>query len=160
MIVAIPINMQVDAKATKIVVSEKQRNFDKEFRKAFNKYRKSLNVKGLKSDNALIQVSRTRAKEISKNFSHTRPKNKSLIKLCVSKGARYKCYGEILAKLKIGKTEIHNNQEYKSIVNMTIAAWKKSHSHNAAMINNKYSLVGTSFYTKDGYLYICTIFAG
>ena len=103
MIVAIPINMQVDAKATKIVVSEKQRNFDKEFRKAFNKYRKSLNVKGLKSDNALIQVSRTRAKEISKNFSHTRPKNKSLIKLCEAKGAIYKCYGEILAKLKIGK---------------------------------------------------------
>jgi len=83
LIFAIPIkNYNVQAKTKPSVVTQKQKQFDKAFRKAFNKYRKSLNIGRLKTDNGLIKASKTRAKELTIDFSHTRPQRKELIKLC------------------------------------------------------------------------------
>ena len=125
-----------------------------------NKYRIDNDLQKLKSDKGLILAARTRAKELTINFSHTRPKNKSLIKLCDRKGAKkYRYYGEIIAKLRCKKEDIIKNTSELAI--MTIYdGWRHSPPHNAAMLDGKYTFCGTSYYFENGKLYICTIFAG
>jgi len=145
---------------TKICLSQNMKKINKEYLKSFNKYRKENDLNKLKNNNNLVSAARVRAKELVIDFSHTRPMNKSLINLCDKKGAKkYRYYGEIIAKLCCKKSDIAKNT--RKLALMTIYdGWRNSPSHSEAIKNSKYTFCGTSYYFKDGKLYVCTIFAG
>ncbi len=161
MLFALPMNMNVVQAKTNITINQKMKKFDKEYKKGFNCYRKENNLKKLRNDNGLVRAAKTRAKELSKSFSHNRPQNKSLIKLCDRTGAkRHKKYAEIIIKLKIGDKKVLNSENLEIISEKSLAAWKTSRSHDMA-IKGDYEFVGTGFFVdnKEGALFVCTIFA-
>ena len=121
-----------------------------------------MGLKKLNTDNGLVRAAKTRAEELTIDFSHTRPQGKELIKLCDKKGAKhYKKYAEIIIKLKIGDKKVLNSENLEIISEKSLVAWQTSRSHDMA-IKGVYKFVGTGFFVdnKEGTLFVCTIFAG
>ena len=128
------------------------KNLNTDICKTINKYRKNQNAKSLKIKTDLRKMAKVRAKECAKKYSHERPNGKSLVDLaCKIDAGEYSMYGEVLSKAYY--------DPYLKMANMTLYAWKKSPAHRRVILGRKYRYIGTSYYIKDGIIYVCSIVA-
>ena len=107
-----------------------------------NKYRKSARKKTLSRNTVLENAAKTRAKEIVKKFSHTRPNGRS--GLSIIKGNVYK--GENIAM----------GQKTCAAV---MRAWYNSSGHRQNMLNKYYRKAGIAGYKYKGRMYWVQLFS-
>ena len=107
---------------------------------AINKIRKENNLSELKWDEDLYDAIIIRSKEISKNFSHTRPDGSSCF--TVSK----QLHGENIAK------------GYSS-VDRVVEGWMNSPGHRDNILNPRYKFFSISSYNHNGMIYWDMLFS-
>lgn len=105
---------------------------------------KGATLKTIKRDSKLEKAAKIRAKEISEQFSHTRPNGKD----CFTAYPKdLKSYGENIAqgtKLTAkGATELWKENNYKY----------SGQGHRRNMLNKNFNIVGIAGYKKDGIIY-------
>ena len=120
-----------------------QWNANNKSRRYFNT-KKSNKLKALKRDAKLEKVAKVRAKEIAKNFSHTRPNGKS----CFTAYPKYRCVGENICyssgNLSAAKAmEMFKETKYKY----------SGQGHRRNMLDKDYNVVGIACYRYNGKTY-------
>lgn len=108
--------------------------------KAVNEKRRSAGVGELTFKDDLNHVASLRAKEASKNYSHTRAGGKNWVTILSQNGVSYNCAGENLAC-------------YMSSPEQVVTAWSMSPSHNRCMTNGEYTHAGVGTVTVNGCVY-------
>lgn len=106
---------------------------------AINAVRKANGAADIKYDTNLTKAATTRAKEISKSFSHTRPNGKSCTTVFESLG---------LPKPASSAENIASASKFVD-VNDIINLWKNSTEHKKNMCNTKYTKFGMAWYKLD-----------
>ena len=96
--------------------------------------RKKAGVPALKLSRELYKPAMTRAREIVKSFSHTRPNGLSFSS--VFYGINYKTVGENLAA---GQTSCE----------MVMQQWMESPGHRANILNKKFKFLGVAYLYND-----------
>ena len=107
-----------------------------------NSYRRAAGRKALARNATLEKHAKTRAKEIVRKFSHTRPNGKSA--LSIIKGNLWK--GENIA---MGQTSCAQ----------VMSAWYHSSGHRANMLRPQFRKVGIAGYRYNGRIYWVQLFS-
>ena len=105
-------------------------------------YRKNAKLSALKKDATLEGIAQTRAKELVKKYSHTRPDGTSGLSLI--KGNVYK--GENIAMGQKTCADV-------------MTAWYNSAGHKANMLSKNYTKVGVAGYQVNGVIYWVMVFS-
>lgn len=110
-----------------------ENNYSSELFSLVNKYRKQNGVKKLKPMIELDRVAYARAKEIAKNFSHTRPNGKEAQTILKKYGLSYSCFGENLGAGGQTSSQVFHD-------------WVCSPNHKTNILSDKYKYVGSAYY--------------
>ena len=113
-----------------------------------NQYRKSAGVANLKRDLKLQQYAETRAKELVKLYSHTRPNGE--------KGYDIIPYSERTAT---GKAVAENIARGQTSCKNVMKAWYNSSGHRKNMLDKRFTKVGIAGYQYNGVIYWVQLFA-
>jgi len=109
--------------------------------------RNKAGLASLSTDTSLNKASSTRAKEIVKSFSHTRPDGRSCFTALSDIGYSYSSAGENIA---------YGQSSPASVVN----AWMNSEGHRANILSAKYTKIGVGCHSNGGTYYWAQFFAG
>ncbi len=101
-----------------------------------NKARKIYGLDPLVLDEKLCEAAEIRAKEIKKDFSHTRPNGKRGLSVIGQVGVLFRAAGENLG---------HNQRSGESVV----SAWLNSEDHRENILSERYSKMGIGFYEYE-----------
>lgn len=124
--------------------------FLKEAAAKLNRERKAAGLSELKADNGMSKVAATRAKEISKSFSHTRPDGRKSYTAYADCGVKKPT--AVAENISMAKGFI----DAKDIINV----WMNSSGHRANILNGKYTRFGLAWYkANDGKEY-CVLLLG
>ncbi len=111
-----------------------------------NEYRTENHIKNLIIEPSLCDAACIRAKELSINWSHSRPDGSQVDSVLNENRIRWNIVGENLAK--------HNGSvDTKYILN----SWKASDSHKKNLINPKFNKCGIASYSENNVTYIAFI---
>lgn len=111
-----------------------------------NSARSQNGYAALVEDGALSDAAAVRAREIARNFSHTRPSGASFSSALSESGVSYLRAGENIASGQKSASEVVN-------------AWMNSPGHRANILNSSYSRIGSASVNIDGTLYWVQLFA-
>lgn len=103
--------------------------FEQEVLDLVNKERAAYGLSALQADSKVQAAAKTRANEILKSFSHTRPDGRAFSTALNEAGATYSGAGENIAKGQRTPEEVVN-------------AWMNSAGHRANILNSKYKYLG------------------
>ena len=103
--------------------------FEQEVLDLVNKERAAYGLSALQADSKVQAAAKTRANEILKSFSHTRPDGRAFSTSLNEAGATYSGAGENIAKGQRTPEEVVN-------------AWMNSAGHRANILNSKYKYLG------------------
>lgn len=103
--------------------------FEQEVLDLVNKERAAYGLSALQADSKVQAAAKTRANEILKSFSHTRPDGRAFSTALNEAGATYSGAGENIAKGQRTPEEVVN-------------AWMNSEGHRANILNSKYKYLG------------------
>lgn len=103
--------------------------FEQEVLDLVNKERAAYGLSALQADSKVQAAAKTRANEILKSFSHTRPDGRAFSTALNEAGATYSGAGENIAKGQRTPEEVVN-------------AWMNSPGHRANILNSKYKYLG------------------
>ncbi len=104
-----------------------------------NSERSKKKVGNLAWSSTLEQAAKTRAKELAKSFSHTRPNGSSFYTVSDS------AYAENIAKGQTSVNSVNN-------------AWRNSSGHYKNMVNSEYKTMGAACYIENGQYYWVELF--
>lgn len=111
-----------------------------------NEYRKSAGLSALTYDTELSRGAQTRAEEIKKLFSHTRPDGRRSFTVLDDIGYSYKSAGENIA---------YGQSIPESVMN----DWMNSEGHRENILNANFTKIGIGVYESGGVVYWTQIFA-
>lgn len=113
-----------------------------------NKERKAAGKSTIKMDDDLNEIAALRAKEIAKEFSHTRPDGSSCFTAVTEAGyTDYRSLAENIA------------YNYSSSADDVMEQWMNSSGHKANILNGDMTKMGVGCYESDGRYYWVQIFA-
>lgn len=102
-----------------------------------NKEREKAGLHPLQTDGILMKAANVRAKEISSNYSHTRPNGENYITAATEAGYPNKYVGENI----VAKSESPE---------LAVKAWTESEAHRKNYMKSEYTCTGVAyFYDKD-----------
>ena len=118
--------------------------------KKINTYRKNAGVKAISRNADIEKLAKTRAKELVKKYSHTRPNGKD---------------GQAIVSWNL--CGIINNQKHRgeniaegySTCDSVMNGWYHSAGHRRNMLASKYRKVGIAGYRYKGVIYWVQLFA-
>lgn len=110
-----------------------------------NKERASNGLSAVSLDNALCSAAETRAREIVRSFSHTRPDGRSCFTVLSDSGISYNGAGENIAYGQDSAQEV-------------MTAWMNSQGHRANILNGSFTKLGVGVYSSGSTLYFAQIF--
>ena len=108
--------------------------------KLVNQQRKKRNQKKLVLDSKLNKAAQKRAKEISQEFSHTRPNGDDCFTILMTYKAKYTTCGENIAAGQSTAKQVMNS-------------WMHSSGHKKNILGKKYRKMGVGYYKKKGTSY-------
>ena len=108
--------------------------------KLVNQQRKKRDRKKLVLDSKLNKAAQKRAKEISQEFSHTRPNGDDCFTVLKTYNAKYTTCGENIAAGQSTAKQVMNS-------------WMHSSGHKKNIINKNYRKMGVGYYKKKGSSY-------
>lgn len=106
-----------------------------------NKERTKAGLAELKMSSALNDVAAVRAKELTEEFSHTRPNGRDCFTALTDAGIQYSSVGENIAAGQATPQKV-------------VTSWMNSEGHRANILSEDYTHMGIGYYhTSKGYQY-------
>lgn len=99
----------------------------------------------LEIDSRVTAAAQTRAGELKRSFSHSRPDGRSCFTALTESGASYRGAGENIA---------YGQTTPEAVMN----AWMNSDGHRANILSNKYTTIGVGYTVIDGVPYWAQMF--
>lgn len=110
-----------------------------------NAERAKNGLSALKVDNRVTAAAQTRAGELKRSFSHSRPDGRSCFTALTEAGASYRGAGENIA---------YGQTSPQAVMN----AWMNSSGHRANILSNKYTTIGVGYTMVGGVPYWTQMF--
>lgn len=110
-----------------------------------NAERAKNGLSALKVDNRVTAAAQTRAGELKRSFSHSRPDGRSCFTALTEAGASYRGAGENIA---------YGQTSPQAVMN----AWMNSSGHRANILSNKYTTIGVGYTMIGGVPYWTQMF--
>lgn len=117
--------------------SSSQSTFEDEVLRLVNEQRAANGLSKFTTDSKLTQVAKTRAKELTQEYSHTRPDGTSCFTAFSEVGIYYSSAGENIA------------EGYKTPESV-VEGWMNSEGHRANILNPKFSKMGVGYAEDSG----------
>lgn len=125
------------AEKNEVDPNEKGDEYAEEVIDLINKEREKAGLHPLQTDEILMKAANVRAKEISSNYSHTRPNGENYITAATEAGYPNKYVGENI----VAKSESPE---------LAVKAWTESEAHRKNYMKSEYTCTGVAyFYDKD-----------
>ncbi|MGM9612486.1 MAG: CAP domain-containing protein [Butyricicoccus sp.] len=110
-----------------------------------NAERAKNGLPALEIDSRVTAAAQTRAGELKRSFSHSRPDGRSCFTALTESGASYRGAGENIA---------YGQTTPEAVMN----AWMNSDGHRANILSNKYTTIGVGYTVIDGVPYWAQMF--
>lgn len=113
-----------------------QSNFTKQVVKLVNEERAKAGLSALSIDNNITSAALTRAKEIEKSFSHTRPNGSNFSSALTENNVKFLGSGENIAYGQTSPEQV-------------MKGWMNSPGHRANILNPKFTKIGVGYYKNS-----------
>lgn len=125
--------------------SENDNSYASEVITLVNAERAKYNLAPLTTEKNLSAAALTRAKEIVKSFSHTRPDGTSFSTVLKEHGVSYRISGENIAWGQRTPQEV-------------VSGWMNSPGHRANILNERFTSIGVGYHMENGRTYWTQLF--